>query len=284
MLRSFSTFYERPIIYGIRTMQSFSFTVVIPARMASSRFPGKALAQIHGKPMIQHVYEKAVKSGAKSVIIATDHIEIKEAAEKFGAQVCMTALHHPSGTDRISEVAEQFAFADEDILVNVQGDEPGMPPENIHQVALNLYLQEKADMATLCWPIVSGSELFSPNQVKVVTDINHYALYFSRAPIPWSREQFPRMLESASVLGKAPAAPSLSTGWFRHLGIYAYSVGFIKQFVNLPVAELEKTECLEQLRALYQGYKIHVAIAQALPPIGVDTPEDLEKVRAYFLS
>lgn len=248
------------------------FTVIIPARYASSRLPGKPLLDIAGKPMLQHVYEQAAKSGAAQVIVATDDERIEAAAQEFGAQVCMTSTDHPSGTDRLEEVARKFGFADEDIIVNVQGDEPLIPPDNIEQVAQLLASSHEAGMATLSEPIASVDELFDPNAVKVVADNDGYALYFSRAPIPWSRDSFSDLQDKPETL------PELAN-YQRHIGIYAYRVKFLHQYVQWPTAPIEVTESLEQLRALWNGVRIKVAPALEAPPPGVDTEEDLARVR-----
>jgi 3-deoxy-manno-octulosonate cytidylyltransferase (CMP-KDO synthetase) len=248
------------------------FSVVIPARFGSSRFPGKPLADIAGKPMVQHVYERALQSDADRVIVATDDSRIADAAKAFGAEVCMTREDHPSGTDRLQEVVAQLGFAADDIVVNVQGDEPLIPPCVINQVALNLMAEAEASIATLSEPIEDIESLLNPNVVKVVTDHRGLAMYFSRAPIAWPRDAF------------AQDKTQMPTGfnWQRHIGIYAYRVALLNSFVTWPPADVENTECLEQLRALWNGAKIHVAVADELPPAGVDTPEDLERLRALF--
>ncbi len=245
------------------------YTVVIPARFASQRLPGKPLVDIHGKPMIQRVYEQAQKSGAQRIVIATDHHAIYSAAKSMGAEVLMTRDDHPSGTDRLQEVAERLGLSDEHRIVNVQGDEPLIPPELIDQVALNLANHADAAIATLSTPIDNDEECHNRNAVKVVTDHQGYALYFSRATLPWDRSE--QWLRGGDF-------------WHRHLGIYAYRVGFLHRYVQWPPAPLERLECLEQLRALYNGVKIHVDTARAKPPAGVDTEEDLERVRRAFES
>jgi 3-deoxy-manno-octulosonate cytidylyltransferase (CMP-KDO synthetase) len=242
-----------------------SFTVVIPARYQSSRLPGKPLVDIGGKTMIQRVYEQALLSGAENVIVATDDIRVESEVKKFGAQLCMTSSTHESGTERLAEVVERMTIPNDHIVVNVQGDEPLIPPSNIAQVAENL-AKSKAPMSTLAVEIDNEEEAFNPNVVKVVRDEAGYALYFSRASIPWDRENFP---ETSSTLN-----PML-----RHIGIYAYRAGFINRYINWKASPLEQIECLEQLRVLYYGEKIHVDIAREFPPSGVDTPEDLEIVR-----
>ncbi len=245
------------------------FRVIIPARHASSRLPGKPLLDIGGKPMIQHVYERALESGAAEVVVATDDERIRSVAEGFGAYVCMTATHHPSGTDRLAEVARLMGYADDQIIVNLQGDEPLMPPALIHQVAENLQLHAQADIATLCERIKTAGELFDPHLVKVVMDQQGYALYFSRAAIPWDRDAF------IATTGELPARSE----HYRHIGLYAYRAAFLQDYAQWPPCVLEQTESLEQLRALWQGRRIHVAEALEPPGVGVDTEEDLLRVR-----
>jgi len=245
------------------------FRVIIPARYASTRLPGKPLLEIAGRPMLQHVWERARESGAEEVVIATDDERIRTVAEGFGARVIMTAASHRSGTDRLAEAAEQLGCAAGDVIVNVQGDEPQMPPENVAQVAANLERHGDAGVATLCEPIRTAEELFNPNVVKVVFDHAGYALYFSRAPIPWERDAF----------AAEPGALPEGTGHYRHLGIYAYRAGFLREYVTWPGCALEHSEALEQLRVLWQGRRIHVAEARMRPPAGVDTEADLERVR-----
>ena len=240
-----------------------SFTVVIPARYASTRLPGKPLLDIAGKPMLQHTYERALASEADRVIIATDDVRIQEAAEAFGAQVCMTKSTHVSGTDRIQEVSSLLKMGDADLVVNVQADEPLIPSSVINQVALNLQQNPEVGIATLCECITGIEEISDSNSVKVVSDKRNHALYFSRATIPWQ--------------GSASAK-----NCYRHIGIYAYRVAVLNSFVEWPVSELEVTEKLEQLRALYNGIAIHVAVCSENIPPGVDTERDLEHVRAHL--
>jgi 3-deoxy-manno-octulosonate cytidylyltransferase (CMP-KDO synthetase) len=245
-----------------------SFKIVIPARFASSRLPGKPLLDIAGKPMIQHVYERAKQSLASDVIIATDDERIELVAKAFGADVCMTRSDHISGTDRLAEVAEQRAFADTDIIVNVQGDEPCLPASLINQVAEDLAIHSDADMATLYAMISEETQVFDPNTVKVVMDNKGYALYFSRAPIPWMRDHFDK---------ESPLPPLLPH--YRHIGLYGYRASFLKHYIELSPCILEQEESLEQLRALYHGKKIHLTLAQIDPGHGVDTEQDLLAVR-----
>ncbi|MDN3679772.1 3-deoxy-manno-octulosonate cytidylyltransferase [Vibrio tapetis subsp. quintayensis] len=243
-----------------------SFTVIIPARYQSTRLPGKPLADIAGKPMIEWVYQQAMRSGAEKVIIATDDSRVEAVAHGFGAEVCMTSPSHESGTERLAEVIEKMSIPESHIIVNVQGDEPLIPPEIIRQVADNLAGSE-APMATLSVDITDEEEAFNPNAVKVITDEKGYALYFSRATIPWDRDSF------------AKNTSKLAQPLQRHIGIYAYRAGFVNTYINWQPSALEKIECLEQLRVLWYGEKIHVAVAKTAPAAGVDTPEDLEAVR-----
>jgi 3-deoxy-manno-octulosonate cytidylyltransferase (CMP-KDO synthetase) len=249
-----------------------SYTVVIPARYGSTRLPGKPLLDIGGKPMVQRVWEQAKASGAAEVLIATDDERIRAAAELFGARVCMTLADHPSGTDRLQQVAADSGWDDEHIVVNVQGDEPLIPPAVIDQVAANLAANREAGIATLREELSSIEELVNPNAVKVVTDARGMALYFSRATVPWPRDAFAEDTTTMPVSGE----------WFRHIGIYAYRCAFLHQYVSWPPAPLETLECLEQLRALYNGVRIHVATARQPVPGGVDTEADLEAVRRHF--
>lgn len=249
------------------------FSVVIPARFASSRFPGKPLADLAGKPMLQHVYERACLSDAQRVIVATDDERIATVARGFGAEVCMTSAIHPSGTDRLQEVVHTLGFYADDIVVNVQGDEPLIPPRIINQVAHNLMAVPEASIATLSEPIETLESLRNANVVKVVSDLRGMALYFSRAPIPWPRDAF--------AAGDGQTMPQ-GFNWQRHIGIYAYRVRLLNDFVTWAPAAVEETECLEQLRALWNGARIHVAVADETPPAGVDTPEDLERIRAWL--
>ncbi|MCG2838519.1 3-deoxy-manno-octulosonate cytidylyltransferase [Photobacterium sp. WH77] len=243
-----------------------AFTVIIPARYQSSRLPGKPLADIAGKPMIQWVYEQASKAGARQVIVATDDQRIAEVVTSFGGEACLTRADHESGTERLAEVVEKYQLAADEIVVNVQGDEPMIPPSIIRQVADNL-ARSDAPMATLAVEIDHADEVFNPNAVKVVMDKNGYALYFSRASIPWDRDNF------------AKRPQEIHQNLLRHIGIYAYRAGFINTYINWEPSALEKIESLEQLRVLWHGEKIHVDVAIDPPPAGVDTPEDLEKVR-----
>ncbi|WP_455208411.1 3-deoxy-manno-octulosonate cytidylyltransferase [Kaarinaea lacus] len=253
-----------------------SFTVVIPARYASTRLPGKLLLELAGKPILQHVYERAKQSSAERVIIATDSPEILSAAETFSAEAVLTSAEHHSGTDRIAEVVEKYQLLDETMIVNVQGDEPLIAPENIDQVAQNLEHHSDASIATLCTQMNSLDDVLNPNMVKVVTDDLGYALYFSRAPIPWNRDHFGRIFQHQLEPVKIT---HLEGAYYCHMGIYSYRAGFLKKYVQLPQSPLEKIEALEQLRALSNGYKIHVGIAQHDKSMGIDTMDDYQRVK-----
>lgn len=244
-----------------------SFVVIIPARYASTRLPGKPLVDINGKPMVVHVLERARESGAERIIVATDNDEVKVAVQAVGGEVCMTRADHQSGTERLAEVVEKCGFSDETVIVNVQGDEPMIPPAIIRQVADNLAARCDVGMATLAVPIESAEEAFNPNAVKVVMDAQGYALYFSRATIPWDRDRF------------AASRETIGDSFLRHIGIYGYRAGFIRRYVSWQTSPLEQIEMLEQLRVLWYGEKIHVDVASVVPGTGVDTPEDLERVR-----
>ena len=247
-----------------------SFSVVIPARFSSTRLPGKPLRDIAGQTMIERVYRQAALSQAERVIVATDDQRIADQVAAFGGECCMTSAEHQSGTDRLQEVARRYQFPEQHIVVNVQGDEPLIPPQVIDQVADNLASQRAAGVATLCEPIIDDGSFHNPNIVKVVADESGLALYFSRAPIPWPRE-FP---------DNRVASISDTLVPMRHIGIYAYRVALLNQFVTWPMAPLERIECLEQLRFLWHGERIHVAATLAEVPGGVDTEEDLQRVIA----
>ena len=236
------------------------FVVVIPSRYASTRLPGKPLREINGKPMLQHVYERGTESAATDVIIATDDERIAEAAEKFGARVCMTGDQHQSGTERIAEVCDLMDWGDERVVVNLQGDEPTMPAALINQCA-GLLEDGAADIATLASPLASLQDFDNPNVVKVIVDDDHNAIYFSRAAIPFARKETDRA-----------AACDLA---LHHHGIYAYRCGVLRRFVAAAPSKLELCEQLEQLRALGLGMNIRVAIPPVRPGVGVDTEADL---------
>jgi 3-deoxy-manno-octulosonate cytidylyltransferase (CMP-KDO synthetase) len=243
------------------------FKVVVPARFASTRLPGKPLLDIAGKPMVVRVAEQAANSQANQVVIATDHQEILQAAGSHHIEAVMTRADHVSGTDRIAEVVQSMQWPDDTIVVNVQGDEPLIDPMLINEVAHTLAKDEQAVMSTACHAIDDEAILANPNVVKVVFNAKQRALYFSRAAIPFARDMEYRQ----------QALPA-----YRHIGIYAYRVSFLKQYANLPATALEKTESLEQLRVLYHGYQIAVTVTHHAPASGVDTPEDLAAVRQLF--
>jgi 3-deoxy-manno-octulosonate cytidylyltransferase (CMP-KDO synthetase) len=243
-----------------------TFKVVIPARYASTRLPGKPLLDIAGKPMVIRVAEQAQKSQANEVVIATDFEKIASAAADYQLLAVMTRIDHVSGTDRIAEVVQTMSWADDVIVVNVQGDEPLIDPQLINEVALTLTHNHDAMMASACHPIHDEAAFLNPNIVKVVMDHNHNALYFSRAPIPYPRDEQHKLKIKA----------------YRHIGIYAYRVGFLKQYADLSVTALEQIESLEQLRVLFHGFKIGMTVTENAPATGVDTQADLDYVRQQF--
>jgi 3-deoxy-manno-octulosonate cytidylyltransferase (CMP-KDO synthetase) len=249
-----------------------AFLVVIPARYASSRLHGKPLADIAGKPMVVHVAERARASGAAAVWVATDNQDVFDAVRRHGHQAMMTRPDHATGTDRIAEAALQLGLAEDDIMVNVQGDEPLIEPELIREVALSLIEHKEASIATACHPIRDAESLCNPNVVKVVLDRSGHALYFSRAPIPFARDSF--------AINQSVVPPELPS--YRHIGIYAYRSGFLRIFGKLEQAAIERFEALEQLRALWHGYRIAVAVTEHAPEAGVDTDADLARVRRIF--
>lgn len=251
--------------------KSNMFTVIIPARFASKRLPGKPLTDIHGKPMIIRVMERALMSDATRVIVATDHQAVFDVVKAANGEVCMTDPAHQSGTERLAEVIEKYKFSDEEIIINVQGDEPLIPPEIINQLANNLMLNN-VGMATLATAINNPDDVFDPAIVKVVTDKQSNALYFSRAAIPWERDRF------------AVSKMEIGQHFLRHIGIYAYRAGFIRRYIQWPISPLEMIEMLEQLRVLWYGEKIHVALAVKTPGPGVDNQQDLDAVRKAFIS
>ena len=248
------------------------FNVVIPARFASTRLPGKPLADIAGKPMVVRVVEQALQSGAHEVWVATDNQQVADAVQAAGRNVLMTSIEHASGTDRIAEVATTLNWPDDTIVVNVQGDEPLIDPQLVRDVAQQLADHDSASMATACHPIHDLPSMFNQNIVKVVIDRAGFAMYFSRAPIPYGRDAFQNM----------PSRLPAEMPVYRHIGIYAYRAAFLKTYSQLAPAAVEQFEALEQLRALWHGHKIAVAITELAPAPGVDTPEDLAKVRALF--
>ncbi len=249
-----------------------TFHIVIPARLASTRLPGKPLADIAGKPMVVRVAAAARRARADGVWVATDDDRIAAAVRQHGFTAVMTGAHHLSGTERIAEVADTMKWADEDIVVNVQGDEPLLDPALIEAVAAALLANPQAAMATAAHPLVDAGDFFNPNVVKVVCDVHRRALYFSRAPIPWDRDRF---ADRRDVLPEDLPVQ-------RHIGLYAYRVGFLRRFGQLVASPLERCESLEQLRALWHGYPIQVVSVDHPPQPGVDTPEDLERVRRLF--
>ncbi|MFO1435891.1 MAG: 3-deoxy-manno-octulosonate cytidylyltransferase [Gammaproteobacteria bacterium] len=251
-------------------MSHTEFTVIIPARYASTRLPGKALLDLCGKPLVQHVYERAMESGAARVIVATDDDRIARIAATFGADVEMTSPAHASGTDRLAEVVSRRSLNDAAVVVNLQGDEPMMSAAVIRQVAGLMQSHHSCMMATVCERIESPADVFDPNIVKVVMSNGGEALYFSRAPVPWARDSF--------ADANRRSLPETQR-FYRHIGLYAYRAGFLRAFTRLPPTDLEKIEALEQLRALQHGYRIAVAEACAATGFGVDTPADLDRVR-----
>lgn len=241
-----------------------NYTIIIPARYASTRFPGKPLAMLGDKTILQHVYERALQSSAERVIIATDDERINQAAQDFGAATCMTSTEHSSGTERLAEVVEQCSIADDTVIVNLQGDEPCITAASLDQVA-DLILQSPGyDMSTLCHLIDDPDEVADPHIVKVVLNECGDAMYFSRASIPWDRDRHG------------------SVSYYRHIGLYAYTASFLRHYIELEPCELERIEALEQLRVLYHGKKIKVGITDEDSVIGIDTPEDLKKAEALL--
>jgi len=255
-----------------RSRPAMKFTVLIPARYASTRLPGKPLADIAGKPMVVRVAERARGAGAARVVVATDDERVRAAVSAHGIEACMTHAHHLTGTDRLAEAAGKLGLADDAIVVNVQGDEPLLEPALIRAMADLLAANPDASIATACHPIADPAEAFNPNVVKVVLDARGYALYFSRATIPWARDAF------AAYGKRIPVGLPL----FRHYGLYAYRMPFLRAFPTLQPAPIERFEALEQLRALWHGFRIVVAVTEGTPAPGVDTPEDLDRVRALY--
>jgi 3-deoxy-manno-octulosonate cytidylyltransferase (CMP-KDO synthetase) len=248
-----------------------SFTVLVPARLASSRLPNKPLADIAGVPMVVRVAQRAALSNATQVVVAADSDDIVTACKAHGIRALLTKVDHPSGSDRLAEASALLGLADDDMVVNVQGDEPLIDPELINQVASLLHQRPAASMSTAAHQIHSLTEFTNPNVVKVVLDQAQLAMYFSRAPIPWWRDGNTHGIQSLPL-----PAP------LRHIGIYGYRVGFLKTFPQLPPAPIENCEALEQLRAMWYGHKIAVHVTQQAPGPGVDTPEDLARVRSLF--
>lgn len=246
------------------------FRVIIPVRLDSKRLPNKALLDINGLPMIEHVYRKCVESYALSVVIATDSEKVADVASSFGAEVCMTSAHHPSGTDRLAEAVVELGYDEDEIVVNVQGDEPLMDPGLIQKVAECLSNHTTVKITTACQKIKSNEELFCPSVVKVVRNKRGSAIYFSRAPIPWEQNGFKE--EPKVVVGPH----------YRHIGIYAYRVGFLGEYLAWDTCRLGQMESLEQLRVLWNGHRIYCVESDVEIPVGVDTQEDLDRVRKIF--
>ncbi len=253
------------------TMAHSAYHIVIPARFASERLPGKVLLDLAGQPLLQHVWQRATTSSAQSVVIATDDERIVDVAEAFGAQVVLTRSDHQSGSDRIAECAVQLCWPDEYLVVNLQGDEPLMPAACLDQVAALLDERPDCEVASLYWPMTEAEEVRNPNAVKVVTDSENSALYFSRSPIPFAR-----------AYTDIDVALSAGIVWKRHLGLYAYRLQALRRFTRCAPAPLEMAERLEQLRVMEQGGRIAMARACEFIPAGIDTPDDLERVRALF--
>ncbi|MBC7171865.1 MAG: 3-deoxy-manno-octulosonate cytidylyltransferase [Polyangiaceae bacterium] len=254
-------------------MTSPRFRVVIPARLESTRLPRKPLLDVAGKPLVLRVLERAAQSGAEELLVATDSSEIADVVQRAGGRAVMTSSAHASGTDRIAEVARKLAFAPDDIVVNLQGDEPLVPAPLLAAIAGALEARREASIATLATPIRALDELFDPNAVKVVRDDSGLALYFSRAPMPWVRDAF----ADREATALPPDVPFL-----RHLGLYAYRVSTLERLAAASESTLERAEKLEQLRALALGMRIHVGVIEEPPPPGVDSAEDLARVRRIF--
>ena len=254
-------------------MHAVPFKVVIPARYASTRLPAKPLLDLGGKPMVARVAERALLSGAEEVWVATDHPEVMEASTRHGLSVLLTRTDHPTGTDRLAEVVEQRGWDDETIIVNVQGDEPLIDPELIAQMARQL-AESGADIATVAHPVDNAADFANPNIVKVVCKADGDALYFSRALIPYARDHFAQNPGMDSLPAEMPA--------YRHIGLYAYRARFLRAYARLTPSPLERVEALEQLRALWHGYRISVLISAQLPIPGVDTPEDAKRMQDWF--
>ncbi len=256
-------------------MAERGFRIIIPARYASTRLPGKPLRLLAGRPLIEHVHRLALASGAERVVIATDDERVRSVAAGFGAEVCMTAPGHVSGTDRLAEVVARLDWSDQAVVVNLQGDEPLLPATLVREVAAELLAYPDAGMATLCSPIDEVGDLFDPNVVKVVRNHAGEALYFSRAPIPWQREGF--------AAGPPPSLPP-ERYWWRHIGVYAYRADVLRAYPTLPPTPLEALEMLEQLRVLAAGIRIRVLACADLPAAGVDTEADLRRVERLMMT
>jgi len=247
------------------------FRILIPARYGATRLPGKPLRELAGRPLILHVLDRARASGAREAVVATDDERIRAVVEAAGGRVCMTAAGHRSGSDRLAEAVTRLGWGSGELVVNLQGDEPLMPPELLRLVAADLAAHPDARLATVAVPLAGTAARLDPNVVKVVTDRDGYALYFSRAPIPWPRDA-----------AKSDTVPPGPGGGLHHLGLYAYRAGTLRWMAALEPAPAERIEALEQLRVLWHGGRIHVAVAERAPPGGVDTEADLERVAAIF--
>lgn len=261
------------------------FIVVIPARLASTRLPGKPLADLAGKPMVVRVAEQARASGASRVLVATDAEVVLNACRAHGIETLLTRTDHPSGTDRLAEVVQACRLPDDALVVNVQGDEPLIEPRLVASVAAHLAANPDCAIATAAHPIAEPAEVFNPNIVKVVLDARGIALYFSRAPIPWSRDAYQpqwSLEDGAAPVVDIARLPAPSTAVHRHIGLYAYRAGFLRRYPDLSQAPVEIAEALEQLRAMWHGERIAVLLTPHAPPPGVDTPADLERVRAIL--
>ncbi|HRI90943.1 MAG TPA: 3-deoxy-manno-octulosonate cytidylyltransferase [Accumulibacter sp.] len=254
-------------------MHATPFKVVIPARFASTRLPGKPLLDLAGKPMVVRVAERAVLSGADEVLVATDDAQVLAAVERHGLRAMLTRADHVSGTDRLAEVVDAAGWSDDTMVVNVQGDEPLIDPALIARTAAQL-AQSGADIATVAHPVADAADFFSPHVVKVVLAASGDALYFSRAPIPYARDHFAREAGAETLPAHMLA--------YRHVGLYAYHARFLRTYAGLAPSPLEALEALEQLRALWHGFRISVAISDRLPAAGVDTPADAQRVQAWF--
>ena len=248
------------------------YKIVIPARYASSRLPGKPLIDLAGKAMIQHVYERALQAGASEVVVATDDQRIAEVAERFGADVVMTSPDHENGTERIAEVVRIRGWSEDTVVVNLQGDEPLIPRSLIELTAAGLLENPDAGMSSVCTPVTTAHDAFDPNVVKVVLNERHFAMYFSRAPIPWDRDLYRESREE--VTGRMPV--------YRHIGMYGYRVSFLNAYEKMAPCAIELTESLEQLRALWYGVGIHMSVIDQAPGHGIDTPADVERVTAIL--
>ncbi len=253
------------------SLPTVKFKAVVPARYASTRLPAKPLLDLGGKPMVARVAERAVRSGAEEVWVATDHADVVSAAERHGLSVLLTRVDHPTGTDRLAEVVEKRGWSDDTIVINVQGDEPLIDPELIAQTARQL-AESGADIATVAHPIDNPADFFAPNVVKVVCKANGDAMYFSRAPIPFARDHFAKQKDSLPA--GFPA--------YRHIGLYAYRASFLRAYARLAPSPVEGCEALEQLRALWHGFRISVVVSNHLPMPGVDTPEDAMRMQEWF--